>query len=295
MEMLTLSPREQGLQALREGDLDAAVTLLERAAAEDERDAEAQAFRGVAYSQKGLHAQGVDALRAAVRLQPRDPRYHFNLGVALESAGDKAAAARAFTEVVRLYPAHPQARAKLHALSAASSAPSAAWSQGQFLPRAVDPGRSSTAPAMSAGEAFGRRLAASLVDGVITWVLSYSAGFLIGLVVPFAAAAMRGPDAVRAVLPLVAVLGGLTGLVIGLVYYVGMLCRYGQTWGKVMLGIRVVGPDGRHPSLGRALLRETIGKIVSCLPFCAGCLWMLRDAEQRTWHDWIAGTRVERA
>src|SRR5438477_138406 len=53
MEALTLSLRDQGIEALRSGDTNGAVDLLARAVMADGQDAEAQAFLGVAYSQKG--------------------------------------------------------------------------------------------------------------------------------------------------------------------------------------------------------------------------------------------------
>src|SRR5947207_10618442 len=113
MENATPNLREQGVQALREGNLDGAVDLLARAVMADGQDAEAQAFLGVAYSQKGLHPQAKRALQTAVELRPQEARYQFNLGVALEVANDLAGAAAAYQRVLQLNPEHPQARAKL--------------------------------------------------------------------------------------------------------------------------------------------------------------------------------------
>jgi uncharacterized RDD family membrane protein YckC len=118
METPTPSLREQGLQALRESNLDGAIDLLARAVMADAQDAEAQAFLGVAYSQKGLHAQAVRALQTAVSLQPQEARYRFNLGVAMESGGDAAGAAEAYRETLRLNPQHPQARTRLQGIGA---------------------------------------------------------------------------------------------------------------------------------------------------------------------------------
>src|SRR5437016_925128 len=98
----TPSSREQGIQALREGDLDRAIDLLTRALTTGGRDAEVQMLLGVAYSQKGLHTQARRALQTAVELEPQSPTFQFNLGVALERAGDTAAAATAFRETLRL-------------------------------------------------------------------------------------------------------------------------------------------------------------------------------------------------
>src|SRR2546423_8346886 len=111
METLIASTRERGLQALRDGDLDAAVDLLTRAVREDEQDADAQACLGIACGQKGLHGEAARALQTAVRLRPQEARYHYNLGVALEMAGDSAAALQSCRRALQVSPGYEQARA----------------------------------------------------------------------------------------------------------------------------------------------------------------------------------------
>lgn len=122
MDNPTPSLRAQGIQALREGNVDPAVDLLARAVMADPQDAEAQAFLGVAYSQKGLHAQAKRALETAVELQPRNAHHRFNLGVALEQAGDRPGAASAYRDTLQIDPEHAQARA----LAAQGAAPPSA-------------------------------------------------------------------------------------------------------------------------------------------------------------------------
>src|SRR5258707_14573348 len=127
MESATPNLREQGMQALREGNLDGAIDLLARAVMADDQDAEAQAFLGVAYSQKGLHAQAKRALQTAVDLRPQEVRFHFNMGVALEQASDWNGAANAYRRCLQVNPEYSQPRAKLQALGGkASSAPASA-------------------------------------------------------------------------------------------------------------------------------------------------------------------------
>jgi hypothetical protein len=134
MDNPTPSLREQGIQALRERQIDAAVDLLARAVMADARDAEAQAFLGVAYSQKGLHAQAKRALLTAVELQPRNAHHRFNLGVALEHAGDRQGAASAYRDTLQLDPEHAQARARARALAVAPSAASPAAARQPAAP-----------------------------------------------------------------------------------------------------------------------------------------------------------------
>lgn len=111
------SLREQGLQALREGDDTRAIDLLTRAVLTDERDAEARACLGIAYSRKGQHDPAVRLLREAVELSPESPNFRFNLGVALDRAGQTEAARAALADTLRLAPEHHQARQRLEALA----------------------------------------------------------------------------------------------------------------------------------------------------------------------------------
>ncbi len=133
------SLREQGLQALREGNLDRAIDLLARAVMADDQDAEAKALLGVSYSQKGLHNQAKRALQTALELQPRNPNYQFNLGVALERAGDQQGAAIAFRDTLQLQRDHPQARAKLQAMGPQAPALLAGVPTMPHTPAAVPP------------------------------------------------------------------------------------------------------------------------------------------------------------
>lgn len=65
----------------------------------------------------------------------------------------------------------------------------------------------------------------------------------------------------------------------------------GTTLGKRLFKMAVVTKDGQ-PSLGKAFLRETIGKIFSSIPFSLGYFWALWDKDKQTWHDKISGTFV---
>jgi len=116
METPNPSVREQGLAALKSGNLDQAVDLLARAVMADDNDVEAKALLGVAYSQKGLHVQAKRALQTACEREPQNVNYRFNLAVVLERAGDGPGTAIALRDTLVLNPAHSQARAKLQAM-----------------------------------------------------------------------------------------------------------------------------------------------------------------------------------
>jgi uncharacterized RDD family membrane protein YckC len=142
MDTSTSTLRDQGVQALRQGNIDSAVDLLARAVMADSQDAEAQAFLGVAYSQKGLHVQAKRALQTAVELQPGNASFQFNLGVALEHAGDRIGAASAYQAAIQLNPEHAQARSRLQTLGA--STPTSPTGAGSPAPPQANP--TATAP-----------------------------------------------------------------------------------------------------------------------------------------------------
>ena len=68
---------------------------------------------------------------------------------------------------------------------------------------------------------------------------------------------------------------------------------FGQTPGKMALQLRTVNrADGRIPSLGRMLLRETAGKALGFISLGLGFAPAFRTPHGQTWHDRMARTAV---
>jgi len=67
----------------------------------------------------------------------------------------------------------------------------------------------------------------------------------------------------------------------------------GQTLGMQVWGIRVQNIDGSAISLSQALLRFIVA-IASWLCLGLGFFWMLRDKQQRSWHDLYSGSVLVR-
>ena len=84
------------------------------------------------------------------------------------------------------------------------------------------------------------------------------------------------------------------GLIIAILYYVLFIGLKGQTLGKMALRIQVVDAQGNVPGLGRAALREIVGKLVSGLVIFLGFFWIGWDRQKRGWHDHIARTYMVR-
>ncbi|NQW24606.1 MAG: RDD family protein [SAR202 cluster bacterium] len=104
----------------------------------------------------------------------------------------------------------------------------------------------------------------------------------------------------------------IIGVLISVVYFVSFTYRRGQTPGKMALGIQVVDATGNIPTFRRVLLREFVVKsapsflliageystLLLNIGYVAGSLlllgyvWVLRDRQNRGWHDHIVGTYV---
>jgi uncharacterized RDD family membrane protein YckC len=76
-------------------------------------------------------------------------------------------------------------------------------------------------------------------------------------------------------------------------YFIASWTRGGQTLGMRAWRLRVVRGDGAALRFGQAVLRF-IACVLSLAPAGLGVWWALFDAEGRTWHDLLAGTRVVR-
>jgi uncharacterized RDD family membrane protein YckC len=63
------------------------------------------------------------------------------------------------------------------------------------------------------------------------------------------------------------------------------------TFGKRLMGIRVVRPDGSRLTLARSMGRNA-AKLLSYIPLCLGFFWAAFSKQKRTWHDMIANTHV---
>ncbi|MFZ5861632.1 MAG: RDD family protein [Nitrospirota bacterium] len=90
--------------------------------------------------------------------------------------------------------------------------------------------------------------------------------------------------------------GSFMLLWIGLAWvYIGWFTRHGgQTPGKMLCGIRVVGMDGREPSWEQALVRPA-GYLLSWLPLGLGFVPAAFPPSKRALHDRLTRTRVIRA
>jgi uncharacterized RDD family membrane protein YckC len=74
-------------------------------------------------------------------------------------------------------------------------------------------------------------------------------------------------------------------------YFVLFWSSAGQTPGMRLLRLRVLGPGGDPPSLGRSLVR-LVGLVLAIVPLFAGFIPVLFDRRRRGLQDFLAGTVV---
>jgi uncharacterized RDD family membrane protein YckC len=143
---------------------------------------------------------------------------------------------------------------------------------------------------------FPRRLAAAAIDFTVVLLATsaVTAGAALALGVAMPRAQEIGPDLlVAGMLDRNPIALGAAGLFVGLgalyqIYFAGVT---GQTLGKRLLHLRVIGGRGTAPGpLGGILRFATL--VLSILPAGLGWLWCLFDRERRALHDHLAGTYV---
>ncbi len=87
----------------------------------------------------------------------------------------------------------------------------------------------------------------------------------------------------------------LVGVVLVAILYFRALGRTGQTWGRKIANIKVVGKDDLTPiGAGRAFGRYIIQSVFSFIPFLPllDVLWMLWDDDKQTLHDKVVNSIV---
>lgn len=131
----------------------------------------------------------------------------------------------------------------------------------------------------SAAVGLGRRLASCLYDGLVLVACLMLA--TLAWVALAGAAAQPGDWLFRGYV-----------LFVSALFFTAFWTR-GETLGMRAWKLRVVGPDGRPPGWGRALLRFG-SALLSWFPLGLGFLWVLVDRDGLAWHDRLSGTRLVR-
>jgi len=82
----------------------------------------------------------------------------------------------------------------------------------------------------------------------------------------------------------------LLTIIIAIAYSTILVTTKGFTIGKYLCGLHVIKKDGTRPFFFRALLRESIGKVISFIPLFLGFFWIGFSRSKRGWHDHLSGS-----
>src|SRR5260370_38491185 len=85
----------------RQGALDEAVRCYDRLLQNDPTNADARYYLAMAWCQKGLFGQAIDAVRRALATDPQSARLHNLLGMALNRLGQPQQARAGFADGIR--------------------------------------------------------------------------------------------------------------------------------------------------------------------------------------------------
>ena len=132
---------------------------------------------------------------------------------------------------------------------------------------------------------FKLRLLAGIVDAVLvgffTFLVATAVGFVALFLVAFNPLSTVGFDTITVV----------SAAIVAVIFYVSYWTKSGQTIGKQLTGLKVVGNTGTPVTTGKALLRF-VGYIISAVPLSLGFVWIVFDKKGQGWHDKLSGTYV---
>ncbi len=135
----------------------------------------------------------------------------------------------------------------------------------------------------------GLRFANYLVDSIILQVISYPAGYLMGMAYATSVVS-SGREVTPEDITFLQIIGFFVGVGISVTYYFlsELLCQ--RTLAKFLTGTKVVTADGRVPSAGQ-ILGRTFARLIPFEPFS----FFGGKGFPVGWHDSLSGTRVVKA
>ncbi len=135
---------------------------------------------------------------------------------------------------------------------------------------------------------FATRGVAYVIDAMVIVLLMSLGAFALDAVVLLATGTTTGTD--LGGMPSGWLMTVLTASCVGLTYLTLGWWLFGRTVGKLAVGVRVVGADGRSPTFLRALVRAVMYSVSAV--FGLGFAWVGLRPQRRAWHDYVARTWV---
>ena len=128
---------------------------------------------------------------------------------------------------------------------------------------------------------------ASLWKRAYSNVIDYSVPLLVCLF------SFAGPYVVVLALDwvIIVIMLGVSSLLAITMWFISMK-RWGNTFGRQWVGIRIINRDGNIPSLWKLAFREFLKLISLCPPLIIGTFWIIWDKHKQSWYDKVTKTCV---
>lgn len=146
-------------------------------------------------------------------------------------------------------------------------------SSEQMMPPVMDQTNSVTDSTSTSYASFFTRLLAYIIDSVVLALAQMA------IILPLSSGGEPNPIAYFFTIGL------------SLFYFIYLTNKYGATFGKMALKIKVVREDSQMLEMRDVLFREVLGRMLSNFIFIS-YIWPLFDEKNQTWHDKIAKTVV---
>ncbi|GEM_PF-2221719 len=115
------SPRDQGLELLRQGLAEQSIDAFLQAIEDDPSDPQIYLYLGLAYYKVGDTEKMIEILEKAADIAPTSPQVHYNLGVAYQKSHNATLAKDQYLLALGFDPNYAVAKQALDSLMAASS------------------------------------------------------------------------------------------------------------------------------------------------------------------------------
>lgn len=132
------------------------------------------------------------------------------------------------------------------------------------------------------------RGAAHIIDGLVLTIISMIIIMPLGFLIGFTSAMSES----KFMEFMGQVIMTIIGFAISWAYYIFMTHKFQATLGKMAVGAKVLDANGQRLSLGKIVLRETIGKFVSGMIMGIGYLMVAFTSKKQGLHDMMAGSVV---
>ena len=132
------------------------------------------------------------------------------------------------------------------------------------------------------------RGAAHIIDGLVLAIISMIIIMPLGFLIGFTSAMSES----KFMEFMGQVIMTIIGFAVSWAYYIFMTHKFQATLGKMAVGAKVLDANGQRLSLGKIVLRETIGKFVSGMIMGIGYLMVAFTSKKQGLHDMMAGSVV---